>query len=66
VPISGYRSAGFLRFRHATAAAACRPGESEQRLGLNGGAGLRIGGSRVALMAEVRVFYFNATSCGSS
>jgi hypothetical protein len=33
-------------------------GESEQRLGLNGGAGLRIGGSRVALMAEVRVFYF--------
>ena len=33
------------------------PGESEHRWGLNGGAGLRIGG-RVALMAEVRVFYF--------
>jgi hypothetical protein len=33
-------------------------GESEQRFGLNGGAGLRIGGSRVALMAEIRVFYF--------
>jgi hypothetical protein len=34
------------------------PGESEHRIGLNGGAGLRMGGSRVALMAEVRVFYF--------
>jgi hypothetical protein len=34
------------------------PGESESRVGLNGGAGLSIGGSRVAVMAEVRVFYF--------
>lgn len=34
------------------------PGESEHRIGVNGGAGLRIGGSRVALMAEVRAFYF--------
>ena len=34
------------------------PGESGHRIGLNGGAGLRIGGDRVALMAEVRGFYF--------
>jgi hypothetical protein len=34
------------------------PGESEHRFGVNGGAGLRIGGSRVAIMGEVRVFYF--------
>lgn len=34
------------------------PGESEHRFGVNGGAGLRIGGSRVALLAEARVFYF--------
>jgi hypothetical protein len=33
------------------------PGESEHRVGLNGGVGLRIGG-RVALMGEARVFYF--------
>ena len=33
------------------------PGESEHRFGLNGGAGLRIG-SGVALLAEVRAFYF--------
>jgi hypothetical protein len=33
------------------------PGQSEDRWGVNGGAGLRIGG-RVALMGEVRVFYF--------
>lgn len=33
------------------------PGQSEHRWGLNGGAGLRVGG-RVALMGEVRVFYF--------
>ena len=33
------------------------PGQSEDRWGANGGAGLRIGG-RVALMGEVRVFYF--------
>ena len=34
------------------------PGESEHRFGVNGGAGLRIGSSRVAFMGEVRVFYF--------
>ena len=33
------------------------PGQSEDRWGVNGGAGLRIG-RRVALMGEVRVFYF--------
>jgi hypothetical protein len=33
------------------------PGQSEHRFGVNGGAGLRIGG-RVALTAEVRAFYF--------
>ena len=34
------------------------PGESDYRFGLNAGAGLRIGGSRLAVMGEVRVFYF--------
>lgn len=34
------------------------PGESEHRIGVNGGAGLRLGGARVALMAELRAFYF--------
>lgn len=34
------------------------PGESEHRVGVNGGAGLRLGGNRVAVMAEVRAFYF--------
>lgn len=33
------------------------PGQSEHRFGVNGGAGVRIGG-RVALVAEVRAFYF--------
>lgn len=33
------------------------PGESDHRFGVNGGAGIRIGG-RVAVMAEARVFYF--------
>jgi hypothetical protein len=33
------------------------PGESEDRWGVNAGAGLRFGG-RVALIGEVRVFYF--------
>ena len=33
------------------------PGQSGHRLGVNGGAGVRLGG-RVALMAEVRGFYF--------
>jgi hypothetical protein len=33
------------------------PGQSEHRWGVNGGAGLRIGG-RVALLGEVRIFYF--------
>jgi hypothetical protein len=34
------------------------PGESEHRIGINGGAGLRLGGDRVALLVEVRGFYF--------
>lgn len=34
------------------------PGESEHRIGVNGGAGLRLGGDRVALMVELRAFYF--------
>ena len=34
------------------------PGESHHRVGVNGGAGLRLGGNRVALMVEVRGFYF--------
>jgi hypothetical protein len=33
------------------------PGQSDDRWGVNGGAGLRLGG-RVALIGEVRVFYF--------
>lgn len=33
------------------------PGEAEHRWGVNGGAGLRLGG-RVALIGEVRAFYF--------
>jgi len=33
------------------------PGQADHQWGINGGAGLRIGG-RVALMGEVRVFYF--------
>jgi hypothetical protein len=33
------------------------PGESEHRFGVNGGAGVRIGG-RIALVGEVRAFYF--------
>lgn len=34
------------------------PGQSDHRFGVNGGAGIRLGGSRLALMAEARVFYF--------
>ena len=34
------------------------PGESEHRFGVNGGAGVRIGAGRLALLAEVRAFYF--------
>lgn len=34
------------------------PTDSEHRLGVNGGAGLRLGGNRVALMAEARAFHF--------
>jgi hypothetical protein len=53
VEIPGTPSAGFdprLRLRAV-------PGQSGNRWGVNGGAGLRIGG-RVTLMGEVRVFYF--------
>jgi hypothetical protein len=34
------------------------PGEPSHRFGVNGGVGFRAGGPRVALMAEVRAFYF--------
>jgi hypothetical protein len=34
------------------------PGESHHRVGVNGGGGLRLGGDRVALMVEIRGFYF--------
>jgi hypothetical protein len=34
------------------------PGESGHRIGVNGGAGLRVGGDRVAVVGEVRGFYF--------
>jgi len=33
-------------------------GDSKNRYGFNGGAGLRIGGSRLAVVGEVRAFYF--------
>ena len=53
VELPGFPSTGFdprLTLRAV-------PGQSEHRWGVNGGAGLRIGG-RVAFMGEVRVFYF--------
>lgn len=34
------------------------PGESGHRVGVNGGAGLRIGAGPIAVQAEVRAFYF--------
>jgi hypothetical protein len=34
------------------------PCAAEHRFGVNGGAGLRLGGGRLALVAEVRAFYF--------
>ena len=34
------------------------PGEAEHRFGVNGGGGLRFGSGPVALMAELRAFYF--------
>ena len=34
------------------------PGESGHRVGVNGGAGLRFGGDRIAMLVEVRGFYF--------
>ena len=34
------------------------PGESKHRFGLNAGGGVRIGGRRLAVVGEVRVFYF--------
>jgi hypothetical protein len=34
------------------------PGEPHHRFGVNGGIGLRAGGPRVAVMGEVRAFYF--------
>ena len=52
----GPRHPGAARFR-SEADARGDPGQSDHRWGVNGGAGLRIGG-RVALVGEVRVFYF--------
>jgi hypothetical protein len=54
VEISGIPSLPGLNPRLTLRAA---PGQSENRWGINGGAGLRFGG-RVAFMAEVRAFYF--------
>ena len=34
------------------------PGQSEHRVGVNGGAGLRLGAGRLGVIAEVRGFYF--------
>lgn len=34
------------------------PAETEHQWGVNGGVGFRVGGARVALLAEVRAFYF--------
>jgi hypothetical protein len=36
------------------------PGEREHRWGLNGGAGVRLGGDHLALLVEARLFYFRA------
>ncbi|HVL68001.1 MAG TPA: hypothetical protein VM364_12125 [Vicinamibacterales bacterium] len=47
-PLPGFDAALTLR---------ATPGQSRHRLGVNGGAGVRIGG-RVALVAEARGFYF--------
>ncbi len=40
------------------------PGEPDHRFGVNGGAGLRIGGGRVAVIGEVRAFYFREYELG--
>ena len=53
VEIPGIPAPRFRSNAHARAV----PGQSDDRWGVNGGAGLRIGG-RVAVMGEVRVFYF--------
>jgi hypothetical protein len=34
------------------------PGQSEHRFGINGGAGLRLGGGPIGVIAEIRAFYF--------
>lgn len=39
------------------------PGQSQHRFGVNGGAGVRVGG-RVALVGEVRAFYFREYELG--
>ncbi|MFB3852378.1 MAG: hypothetical protein ACE148_00995 [Vicinamibacterales bacterium] len=41
------------------------PGQSDHRWGVNGGAGLRLGGP-LSLIAEVRVFYFRSYDLGFS
>ena len=54
VEVSGVPTAFDLNQRITLRAA---PGQSEDRWGVNGGLGLRLGG-RLALIGEVRVFYF--------
>jgi hypothetical protein len=58
VPLS-VQAPGFPLLPGINAALTLRatPGQAEHRFGVNGGAGLRIGG-RVALTAEARAFYF--------
>jgi hypothetical protein len=55
----GLEAAGFPALPGFNASLILRatPGQDEHRFGVNGGAGLRVGG-RVALLAEVRAFYF--------
>lgn len=57
VPIGIHASGISLPVADADLVLRATPDQSEHRVGVNGGAGLRLGG-RVALMAEARVFYF--------
>lgn len=57
VPFSAEASGVSLPLVDADLTLRLTPEQDEHRWGVNGGAGLRIGG-RVALMAEARVFYF--------
>ena len=57
VPIGIQASGVALPIVNARLVLRATPDQAEHRFGVNGGAGLRLGG-RVALMAEARVFYF--------